>query len=180
MVEYGATPGSSTGGTTPGSNRRSSSGGPASYTQTPTPGERAPFDDDDDDRTLVGTPDGDDDLTLVATPYGSQRTGQGFGALSEPAMSSSPLSSADDENDSAFGDLNQRSGSDSSDSEDDDDTAGDRTFVSTVGDTTMADMTFARMEMNMDDDETSITNIQPIFKKPTKWRFEGETTGAMS
>jgi len=80
-------------------------------------------------------------------------------------MSSSPFSSPIGD-EAAFVE-EEGSHSDSSDSMDED--AGDRTFVSTAGETTMGDMTLAKMDMDVEDE----TARQPIFKKPMQWRFEG-------
>jgi kinetochore protein Spc7/SPC105 len=165
-----STPGSSAGGSsrastpatasTPASNRRRSSGSVPDFPVTPTPGTaEAP-----------STPEhaGHDS---PATPPSS------FNNPDDNILSSSPLSSTagDEGDDSAF--VEDDGGhSDSTDSMDEDENVGDRTFVSAAGETTMGEgeLTFTKMDMDdMDIDDEAPR--QPMFKKPMRWTFEGAT-----
>lgn len=173
---------STTGSSTPASNRRSSNGSSIAdtpATPTPTPAERDAALSDEEETGLPETPQNatKKNRRALKTPP------MNFNNPDDKFMSSSPISSPGEGEDSAFDEQDGDSGSNSDSTDSDEDaTAGDRSFVS-AGETTMGerDMTLSRMEMDMsDEDETSITNIQPMFKKPMQWRFEGEPTEAVS
>ncbi|KAF8253740.1 Spc7-domain-containing protein [Wilcoxina mikolae CBS 423.85] len=159
-----STPGSSAGGSsrasTPASNRRSSSGSTAEFQATPTPTSAEPPSTPQDDEPPE-TPLGEKNrrVSVAETPP------MNFNNPDDEFMSSSPFSSPTGD-EAAFVE-DEDSHSDSSDSMDED--AGDRTFVSAAGETTMGDMTLAKMDMDVEDEATR----QPIFKKPMQWRFEG-------